>query len=104
LKNELKEAAQAWFGNMTKAVVDIDQKIIAIGGEMHADAEELLLKNGSKQENLWGINLYPYEKGENFIQYTALINIRPRQGNRDMEIQNKKIKDAILKVVNEVIK
>src|SRR3989338_5902427 len=58
LLDEVKLAAQARFGDMVKAVVDIEKNVIALGGELHADEEALLLQNGSKQENLWGINLY----------------------------------------------
>src|SRR3989344_2767512 len=58
-RSVLKKLASERFGDMVKAVVDIEQNIMAIGGELHADEEQLLLEQGSKQEHLWGINLYP---------------------------------------------
>jgi len=68
-KSELMAIAQERFGDMVKAVVDIEQGIMAIGGELHADEEALLIEQGSKQENLWGINIYPAQKiGLNLIQ------------------------------------
>lgn len=56
---ELKIMAEGRFGNLVKAVVDVERKIMAVDGELHADEEALLLENGSLQENLWGINIYP---------------------------------------------
>lgn len=57
-KNSLAEIAKERFGDMVKAVVDIELGIMVIGGELHADEEAILLEQGSKQENLWGINIY----------------------------------------------
>ncbi|MBU1178678.1 hypothetical protein KJ903_05725 [Patescibacteria group bacterium] len=91
------------FGDMVKVVVDIDQEIMSIGGEMHADGEAILLENGSQQENLWGANIYPEKSGDDHIEYTSLINIRPRAGNRSMEVQDKEIKKKIAVVINKLI-
>jgi len=57
--NKLKKMANKMFGNLVKAVVDIEKEVVAIDGELHSDEEALLLEKGSKQENLWGINIYP---------------------------------------------
>jgi len=102
-KDELINIAAQWFGAMVKAVVDLEKNIIAIGGEMHADAEAILIEQGSKQDNLWGINLYPNEKDENFIKYISLINISPRRKNLDMEIQNSEIKSQIRELIDKLI-
>jgi hypothetical protein len=67
------------FEDMIKIVVDVENEIIAMDAELHADLEQLLMENGSRQEVLWGANIYP-DKGKNspdFIEYTALINVRP---------------------------
>ena len=56
---DIVELANERFGDLVKAVADAEQKKIAVGCELHVDAEELLLKQGSSQKNLWGINLYP---------------------------------------------
>ena len=85
---------------MIKAVVDIARELLAIDAELHADLEELLLSDGSEQENLWGINLYPEEIGEEMIEYDSLINIRPRQNNRSRGIED----PEICRRVNEVVK
>jgi len=102
-RSYLKEIAEEWFGTMVKVVVDLEKNIIAIGGEMHADAEAILTERGSRQDDLWGINLYPNEKDENFIKYISLINISPRRKNLDMEIQDPKIKSQIKKLVDKLI-
>jgi len=76
------------FEDMVKYVVDVERGVVAIGGEMHADAEQVLLDSGSRQANLWGANYYPGRGREDCIEFTALINIRPAAGNRAMELQD----------------
>lgn len=100
---ELKKICDAWFDEMAKIVVDLEQEKIAIGGELHADAEELMIEGGSKQENLWGANVYPFNKPANRIEFTALINIRPRQNNPSMEILDENIKDKIKDLVEKYV-
>ena len=100
---ELKKKAEERFGDMVKGVVDLEKGIIAIGGEMHADEEALLLENGSKQVNLWGINLYPDNKGEDFVEFDSMINIRPRQGNRSRGVEDEVIRMKILEIVNKLV-
>ncbi len=91
------------FPEMVKVDVDIERKIIAIDAELHADLEVLLLEQGSKQENIWGINLYPFKKKEDFVEYTSLINIRPSQNNFSMEVQSPEIQKKIDVIVEELI-
>ncbi|MBI5123045.1 hypothetical protein HZA75_04260 [Candidatus Roizmanbacteria bacterium] len=100
--NELNETAKNMFGNLVKAVVDVEKKIMAIDGELHADEETLLLQSGSEQKNLWGINIYP-EMKENFIEFDSMINIRPSIGNKTRGIDDESIKKLIIKVVNSLI-
>jgi Protein of unknown function (DUF5674) len=76
----------ARFEDMVKYVADLERGVIAIGGEMHADAEALLLETGSHQADLWGANYYPGRGREDCIEFTSLINIRPAAGNRGMEL------------------
>lgn len=94
---------QKMFGNLVKAVVDIEKEIMAVDAELHADEEAELLKNGSKQENLWGINLYPEMTGDNFIEYDSLINLRPSQGNRSRGIDDAKVREKIKRIVNKLV-
>jgi len=101
--SQLKEIAQETFGDMVKAVVDIEKEIMAIGGEMHFDEEQVLLQNGSKQENLWGINLYVELTGADFIEYDSMINIRPRQNNRSRSVEYVEVRKNIERIVEKLI-
>ncbi len=104
LIDELKDMAKEIFGDMIKGVVDIDQEIIAINAELHSDLESLLLENGSLQQNLWGINIYPELVNNNFIEFDSLINIRPSQNNRSRGVENEEIQSKIIEIVNRKIK
>ncbi len=101
--DELKSFLGRPFDDMVKFVVDIEKEIIALGGEMHSDAEEVLLLNGSLQKNLWGANIYPLEEGEKMIEYISLINIRPSQDNRLMEIENEEVKNKVKKIIEKLL-
>ncbi len=100
---ELRRMAEKMFGNLVKAVVDIEKEIMAIDAEMHADEEQLLLENGSQQKDLWGINLYPDMAGENWIEFDSMINIRPSQNNRTRGIDNEEIRKKIIDIVNKLV-
>lgn len=85
---ELARLVALFFEDMVKYVVDVRRGVAAVGGELHADAEALLLESGSEQPDLWGANYYPGRGEEECIEYTSLINIRPAQGNRSMEVED----------------
>lgn len=99
----LKRMANEMFGNLVKAVVDVEKKVMAIGGELHSDEEALLLEQGSKQEHLWGINIYPEETDENFIEFDSMINLRPAHGNRSRGVDAPEIREKIIQAVNDLI-
>lgn len=104
LLDELKQISTKMFGNLVKAVVDIEKGIMAVDAEMHADEEKLLLENGSGQKNLWGINLYPEFFGQDeFIEFDSMINLRPWQNNRSRGVDDVKIRKKIVEVVNKLI-
>lgn len=97
--SKLKEIASNKFGNLVKAVVDIERGLIAIDAELHSDLEALLLENGSKQKDIWGINLYPELSGDEFIEFDSLINIRPVHNNRSRGVEDKNIQKKIIDIV-----
>jgi hypothetical protein len=101
---ELKVMAEGRFGNLVKAVVDAERGIMAVDGELHADEEALLLENGSRQENLWGINLYPELEGPERIEFDSVINIRPSQRNLSRGIDDPVIRKRIVQAVTELLK
>lgn len=92
--------AESMYGNLVKAVVDLDKNILVVDAEMHADEEEYLLKNGSKQADLWGINLYPAKFGtDEFVEFDSMINIRPRQNNMSRNVEDADIRKQIIALV-----
>lgn len=99
---ELNEMAGKMFGNLVKAVVDIEKEIMAVDAELHADEEALLLENGSQQKNLWGINLYPGISGDDFIEFDSMINLRPAQGNKSRGVEDELIRKKIIQIVNRL--
>ena len=100
---ELQQMAKVSFGNMVKAVVDIDKGIIAIDGELHADLEALLVQHGSLSENIWGINIYPDLKDFKFIDFESMLNVRPLQNNPGRTIQDEVIKDKIRHIISRLV-
>jgi len=102
--DELKQLAQNAFGNLIKAVVDVDRKLIAVDAELHSDLEALFLKNGSKQSSLWGINFYPDMEGDDFLEFDSMINMRPSQGNLSRGVDSQDIQKSIVKIVDQWIR
>ncbi len=102
-KTELMKKHMNFFQSMTKAVVDVEKGIMALDADLHADLEALLLDQGSRQEYLWGINLHPLKDQNDFVEYTALINIRPWQENASMEIANPEIKQRVNHIVEALM-
>lgn len=98
-ESELREIAKDFYIDMIKGVVDVEQEILAMGGEYHIDANMILIKNGSKQQNIWGFNWYFDKTQDERIEYVSLINIRPAQGNRAMEIQDPYLRDAMKTII-----
>lgn len=102
-KETLDALAKEWHHTLVKGVADIKLGIVALGGEWHMDANNRLIGEGSEQQNLWGFNVYPKEKGDAAIEYNSLINIRPMQGNFSMEITSEETRKAIRKTVALVV-
>lgn len=98
---ELEEMAQRLFGNMVKAVVDVDRELIAVDAELHADLESMLIQDGSRQKDLWGINLYPDMAGGEFVEFDSMINMRPSQGNRSNGVESVELRDKISSIVRK---
>jgi hypothetical protein len=99
----LREMAIRRFGEMVKAVVDVEQGIMAVDAELHADEEDALLAQGSTQTNLWGINLYPDVAGEDWIEFDSMINLRPSQGNRSRGVDDPDIRRRIAEIVSRLV-
>jgi hypothetical protein len=102
-QEELKLFLGQPFAEMVKFVVDIKKEVIALGGELHSDAEEVLLKDGSMQQDLWGANIYPHKESQEKLEYSSLINIRPSQNNFSMEIADEALRKKIKTVVEKLL-
>ena len=102
-KASLRSIASNLFGDMIKAVVDINKGVIAIDAELHSDLEALLINGGSKQSDLWGINFYPEMQADQFIEFDSMINMRPSQGNRSRGVEDEHLRQRIIAVVTQWI-
>jgi hypothetical protein len=100
---DLDAMAKVQFGDLVKAVVDVERGVMAIGGELHSDEEALLLEDGSNQMYLWGVNLYPAIRDESWIEFDSMINIRPSQGNRSRSVDDAETRKAIVAVVGRLV-
>jgi len=97
---EVKRASEE-FRDYIKIIIDIEKQVMAIGGNLHADAEKVLIKNGSSQENIWGGG---YSITSRRIDTQAVINIRPRQGNDSMEILDAETRRRFIEIAEGFLK
>jgi hypothetical protein len=101
---ELSGLAEERFGDMVKAVVDIEREVMAVGEGMHADEEAGLLDDGSRQSALWGINLYPAEYGNpEWLEFDSMINLRPLQQNRTRSVDDPETRARIVGIVGRLV-
>ena len=93
---EMLEALESYI----KLAVDVEQRILAGGGDLHADCEQVLIENGSQQENVWGADWIPFIK---MVTFESLINIRPAQNNFTMQVADPELKGKIESIVRELL-
>jgi uncharacterized protein DUF5674 len=93
--SEVDEMLQT-LGGFIKLAVDVRLRILAGGGILHADCEAVLLKAGSRQEDIWGADWNPLTRE---VTFDSLINIRPRQGNRSMTIRDSALRSEVEQIV-----
>ena len=102
-RETLRDVAGRQFGDMVKAVVDVETGMMAIGGELHSDEEAVLLDEGSRQSNLWGINLYPEKPSDEWIEFDSMINVRPSADNRSRFVESGEIREALTRIVQRLV-
>ena len=101
---ELSAMAEKMYGSLVKVDVDIVKNIFIVDMGMHADGEAYLMDNGSKQKDIWGLNLHPTDYGtDDFIEFDSMINIRPSQGNASKEVLDPAIRNQIITLIQEVV-
>ena len=102
--NEIRVLAHEQYQDIIKAVIDVQQEIMGIGGELHIDIQSILIeKEGSLGAETWGINLYPNKTGNDFIEFDSMINLKPNFGNRSRDIENEKVKSKIREIIKKLI-
>ena len=89
--------------DFVKAVVDLEKEIMVIDSALHSDEEMFLLDNGSVQNDLWGINIYPNRSADRLVEFDSMINIRPRDKNRTRGVDNPQIRIKIIEIVGNLI-
>ena len=102
-KTELEKIAKDQFGDWVKAVVDVDRHVMAIGGDLHADEEAVLLQNGSQRNNLWSINLWLDKNPDEWVEFNSMINVRASQQNQSRGVENETTRQEIKKVVDGLV-
>ena len=101
---ELRSLAHEQYGDIIKAVVDIRQEIMGVGGELHVDIQSLLIeKEDSQAQDTWGINLYLEKTGEDFIEFDSMINLKPAFENKTRGVENNETQNKIRGIVNKLI-
>lgn len=102
-RSAVQNIADQFYSDLVKAVVDIKKEIMAIGGELHADEETLLMQEGSAQHDVWGINLYPSLEDESMVEFDSMINVRPSQGNRSRSVEDAATRTKIIQIVKKLV-
>src|SRR3990167_6354608 len=102
-RSELRALAHEQYGDIIKAVIDVRQKIMGVGGELHVDIQSLLIeKENSQGGDTWGINLYLEKSGEDFIEFDSMINLKPNLGNRSRDVGSPEIKEKIKNIIHKL--
>ena len=102
-RTELVEMSGQFYDEMVKAVVDVRLRIMAVGGDLHSDEEAFLLEQGSKQFDLWGINIYPEKQKSEWVEYDSMINLRPAQSNRTRGVKDPELRKIIAVIVDSLV-
>ena len=101
---EVRQLARHRFGDMVKGVVDLRRGVLLLDADMHADQEAELLAEGSAQTDLWGINLYPDVAGADWLEFDAMINLRPSWGNRSRGVDDPVTRQAIADLIASLVR
>jgi len=102
---ELRALAHEQYGDIIKAVVDVNTGVVGVGGELHVDIQSILIeKEGGRGDTTWGINLYLDKTGDDFIEFDSMINLKPALGNKTRGVEDETIRQKIREIVDRVVK
>jgi hypothetical protein len=102
--DELRRLAAGRFGDLVKAVVDLERRLMIADADLHADQEAEFLAGGSRQQDLWGINPYPELPPGDWIEFDSMINLRPSFGNRSRSVDDPAMRDRIAELVGRLVR
>ena len=88
------------LGGYIKLAVDIERRMLAGGGALHADCEAVLLENGSSQEWIWGADWVPLTRK---VYFEALINLRPGKRNMSLTIEDPEIRRRVEQIARDLL-
>jgi hypothetical protein len=100
---DLQELSRHWYGGLLKGAIDLKNEKIALGGEWHIEALELLVLNGGNKDDIWGFNILVDEPMEKAFEYHSLVNIKPIHNHKSQEIQFPEIREKIYNIVSKKI-
>ena len=104
-REELRALAHEQYGDLIKAVVDVAQGIMGVGGELHIDIQSLLIeKAGTGGDTTWGINLYLDKTGDDFVEFDSMVNLKPLMGNRTRGVEDEAIRTKIRDIVARLVR
>lgn len=101
---ELRVMGLSRFGDLVKAVVDLGRGVMLVDADMHADQEAEFLAGGSRQQDLWGLNLYPDLPEPDWLEFDSMINLRPSFGNRSRSVADPRIREQIAELVRRLVR
>lgn len=94
---------EGYYDGMIKLAVDVERGALAVGGEWHSDAAEVLAKDGSEGNNVWGANLYPWKKPQERVVYTSLINLKPAIEHKKTEVIDPGLRARIRDIITRLL-
>jgi hypothetical protein len=101
---ELRQMLGGRFSDLVKGVLDLRRRVLVVDADMHADQEAQLLAEGSAQEDLWGINLYPDLPEVDWLEFDSMINLRPSFGNRSRGVDDPVTREAIADLIRRLVR
>ncbi|KKS07834.1 hypothetical protein A3K01_00875 [candidate division WWE3 bacterium RIFOXYD1_FULL_43_17] len=94
------EKVREVYSDYIKTVIDVENNTLAVGGEYHIDCEDVLIKSGSKQENLYGGG---YRVSTKEVEFMAMSNYKPALGKYTYEIMDSMVRQKLSDLTKEFL-
>lgn len=99
-KEEIKKLREV-FDTYIKTVIDVEMKICSAGCDRHFESEQILLRQGSKQSDIWGGGI---DMDTKEIDFNSFINIRSADNNSSNDILDPKMRKMYKKLTEYFFK